>query len=135
VQYPVGVVPGDGADGVAKDRWLHQTEKHEHVLIPDLFSAERNHLIERRHRVAHASAARKRNLLQRRGADPNILVLGDFGQPLQNQRKRNQLEIVLLAARQDCSRNLVILRGRHDENHVGRRFFKSLQEGIECCGR
>ena len=54
-----------------------------------------------------------------------------FSQPAQDQRKRNQLEVVLLAARQNRGRDLVILRGRHDKNHVRRRFFESLQQGVE----
>jgi hypothetical protein len=50
-----------------------------------------------------------------------------LGQP----RRRDQLEVEALAARQDGDGNLVDLGGGEDEHHVRRRLLQRLQQRVE----
>ena len=48
---------------------------------------------------------------------------------------RHALKVVNLAARQDGGQDLVLLCGGEDEDHMGWRLLKRLQEGVEGCRR
>ena len=87
-------------------------------------------LIEQAHRVAHAARC-----LARDRRDGGVLG-GDLllhEHPLEARRDRlraDELEVVTLAPRQDGDGDLVHLRRREDELHVGRRLLQRLEERV-----
>ena len=67
--------------------------------------------------------------------DLHPFLIGDSPEIPNHVGNRDTVEIVCLAAGKNSRENLVLFGSGEDENRVGRRLFKSLQEGIECRGR
>ena len=97
----------------------------------DLLSRERDHLIERALRVAHAAFGVARD--QRDGVlvGVNALGLHDGAELAGDRRRADDAELVLLRARADRLRDLVQLRRRHDEDDVRRRLLHRLEQRVE----
>ena len=93
-------------------------------------AAEGDHLVEEAHRVAHRARGFAREHLDRRGVRLDALLHEDLVEPPRDRLRRDQLEVVALAARQDRDRDLVHLRRREDELHVRRRLLERLQERV-----
>src|SRR5690606_31921526 len=89
------------------------------------------HLIEQTQGVAHASVGLAGDGLQRLPFRRDALPAADEFKPLADARLGNALEIESLHARKDGVGQLVRLRGREYEDHVGRRLFQSLEQRVE----
>ncbi len=105
-------------------------EDTRHVVARERLAAERDDLIEEAHRVAHRPCRFAREDRDRGVVGRDRLVREHLAQPLGDRLRRNQLEVVALAAAQDRDGNLVHLRRREDELHVGRRLLQRLQKRV-----
>jgi hypothetical protein len=92
---------------------------------------ERQHLVERALRVAHAALGGARDERQGVVADLDLLGVGNLAQLLDDRLGGNRAELEHLRARQDGVGNLVDLGRGHHEDHVGRRLLDRLQQRVE----
>jgi hypothetical protein len=93
-------------------------------------AAERDDLIEEAHRVAHRARGLAREHGDRRVVGDDRLVGEHLAESLGDRLRRDELEVVALAATQNGDGDLVDLGRREDELHVGRRLFERLQERV-----
>ena len=92
---------------------------------------ERDDLIERALRVAHAAVAGPRNRHHRGIVYGDPLGGGDRGDLVGDLLDADRLELEDLRARLDGRRDLVDLRRRHHEDDVRRRLLDGLQQRVE----
>ena len=97
----------------------------------DLVGRERQDLIERRQRVAHAAFGRPRHQRNRGVVDRHLLGFRDAAELIPDGRERQRLQLEDLRARADGVRHLVQLGRRHHELDVGRRLLDGLQQRVE----
>ena len=105
------------------------------LLIGDVASAERCHLVEDGESVSHSAVS-----LLCYDIEGCILYGYSFflSHPLQVRNgivHGHALEVIYLASAQDCWQNLVLLRCGEDEDGMFGRFFERLEEGIKCSSR
>ena len=127
------------ADVLARDRLgdvelrvaADQAEHRADVGARHAIGGEREHLIERAQRVAHAAFGGPRHERQRRVLDLHAFAGGDLPELLANRRERQRLQLEDLRPRLDRGRHRVQFGRRHHELHVRRRLFDGLQQGVE----
>ena len=126
------IVPGKGRVHQAETVIIIQhAQIADHVRAMDILAAESDRLVEKREGITHGAVGLVRDHVQRLVVDRNPLLAGDIPQVADDVRHADAVEIVGLAAAQDGRENLVLLRGREDENRVCRRLLKGLEESIE----
>ena len=125
---------------IPREERVHETETvfvvkdieiAHHVLTLDVRAAERDRLVKYGQRVTHGPVSLVGDDVHGLIVDGNPLLAGYIPEIPDYVRDAYPIEVVGLAAAQDSRDNLVLLRGGQDENRVGRRFFKCLQEGVE----
>ncbi len=130
--------------GVVLEREVHDTEivvgiEHvkifNHMLVGDISLAVASRLVEDGQGVAHAAVGFLGNHGERLLLVGIAFLLRHHLQIVDSVLHGHAFEIVDLAARDDGWQQLMLLCRGENEYHVGRRFLKSLEEGIECCGR
>ena len=96
---------------------------------------ERDTLIQKTQCVAHGTVRGFRDIFQRPFFHFHLLFFHQFPQPSGDRLYGDPAEIISLTAGQDRDRNLIGLRGRQYEDHIGRRFFQRLQKRVESSDR
>src|SRR5580765_1975863 len=112
---------------IAADEAEHAAD----VLERDAVAREREHLVERGERIAHAAFGRPRHERQRGVVDLDLLVGGHPLELIANRAERQRLELEHLRPRLDRRRHRVQLRRRHHELDVRRRLLDRLQQRVE----
>src|SRR5690606_26840716 len=92
---------------------------------------ERDDLIEERERVAHRAGGLAGDERDRVVVGGDALLAEDLADPSGDHRLRDEPEVVALAARADGDGDLVDLRRREDELHMGRRLLERFEERVE----
>jgi hypothetical protein len=135
-----GAAEREGAgDVLARDRLrdvelqvaADEAEHHADIRRRDGVAREREDLVERRQRVAHAAFGRPRDQRERRVVDRDLLVLRDGGKLIADRGKRQRLQLEHLRARPDRVGHLARLGRRHQELHVRRRLLDRLEQRVE----
>ena len=111
---------------------VEHPERTDHVLVSDVRSAERDRLVEQGQRIAHRPVRLVGDHVERAVVHGDPLLGGDPLQIAHDIRHADAVEIVGLATAQDGREDLVLLRGREDEDGVCRGLFQGLEEGVEC---
>ena len=91
------------------------------------------HLVENRQGIAHAAIGLAGNDAQGLFLVIVAFLLGHVLEMAHDVGHLHAVEVVDLATAEDGWQNLVLLRGGQDEDGVGGRLFKGLEEGIEGC--
>ena len=94
-------------------------------------AAERQHLSEQRHGIAHASRRTAGDETGGFRLELAALTVQNVADMLFQHGFGNLPEHEMLAAADDGHRKLVLLRGGHDEGHAGGRLFQGFQKGVE----
>ena len=114
---------------------VEYVEVFNHLGVSDVALTEARCLVEHREGVSHSAVSLFGYHVESLLLIFYPLLLSHHLQMVHDARHRHALEVVNLAARQDGGQNLVLLRCSEDEDDVCRRFFESLQKGIESlCG-
>ena len=101
------------------------------VLIFHICAAERNSLVEDRKRITHCTVSLMCYHMQGLIVDCNVLADCHHPKVLHNILDCDPVEIIGLATRKNCRKDLVFLSGRKNEYSMRRRFLQSLEKGIE----
>ena len=100
-------------------------------LKRNLALAERDKLLKRGQRVAHAAFSAMGDQVKRLALELHVLGHADGAQPRHDGLSRNAAEIETLAARVDGFGNLLGIGSSQHEYHVARRLFKRLEQRVE----
>ena len=131
VEHGEAVAVRRGARGGQEQLAVHEAKQGGDVLVAHGLAAEREHLVEQAQGVARAALRRARQPSQRLVRDLDPLPVGHLAQVRDELPRGDQAEVVLLAAREDRVRDLVVLGGGEDELHARGRLLEGLQEGVE----
>ena len=118
-----GVLIGHAGDDIEEEVAADDAENGGDVFEGDDRARERDDLIERALRIAHAPVRRPGDERQGLVSDRQLLGVGNLPQLGGNRRNTDRAELEDLRAREDGVRDLVTRRGRHDEHDVRRGFF------------
>ena len=110
---------------------IQLVEVFNHLGVGDVALAETRRLVEYRQSVAHTAVGFLGYYSQSFLFVCDALLLCHVLQVRYGVLHGHSLEVVYLAARQDCRQNLVLLGGGEDEDDVCRRLFKRLEESVE----
>ena len=125
------VLAGDDLDQVEQQIALDQPEHLGNLRGVDRPGPERQHLVERALRVAHAALGRPGDERDRLVSDLDLLGVRDPPELIRDRLCPDRPQLEHLGAREDRVGDLVQLRRRHHEDDVRRRFLHRLEEGIE----
>ena len=103
-------------------------EVADYILVFHVIAAEGHRLVEDRERIPHRPVSLPRDYMQGLIVDVNIFLRRYRPEILHDIRNADAVEIVGLAAGEDGRENLMLLRGRKNEDGVGRRFLQCLEE-------
>ena len=109
-------------------------ERTEHVLSRfqgDFPLPERDDLLERCERVAHAAFGTVRNQFECFAFELHVFRHADSAQARNDGFRADAAEVEPLTARMDGLRNFLGVRSAEDEHNMVRRFFQGLQQRIE----
>ena len=120
----------DGAGQPLQFRAGDKAEHGERVRLGNRVALERNQLIERGKRVAHAALRPARDGEERIFVRMDRLLAADVLEPVDNLVRLDAAEVEALAARDDRREHLVALGRCEDELHIGRRLLQRLEERI-----
>ncbi len=101
------------------------------IGLVDVASAKRDALIQKREGITHTALRCTRNLPQGGVGIRNLLCQQHGLQILHNLLRAQILETELQTSREDRDRQLVRIGGGQQEDHMGRRLFQRLEQGIE----
>ena len=125
------VLARDGLGNLHQQIAPDEPQHRRHIVGRDGRPGERDHLVERALRVAHAAVAGARQQRQRPvvqldafGGSNRLELVGDL-------LDANRLELEDLRPRLDCRRDLFELGRRHHEDDVRRRLLNRLEERVE----
>ena len=110
---------------------VEDIEIADHILVFHVIAAEGHRLVENRERIPHCPVRLPGNYMQGLIVNVDILLRCYSPEILHDIRDAYAVEIISLAAGEDSREYLVLLRGRQDEDGMGRRLFQRLQERIE----
>ena len=94
-------------------------------------TTEGDQLLERREGVAHAAVGAMGDELERLPFEFHAFRFAHGTQTRDDLVGRQAVEVEALAARMDGFGNLLRVGGAQDEDHMGRRLFEGLQQGVE----
>ena len=90
-----------------------------------------NALVQQAESVSHGAVRRSRNITQSLFLHLLSFLFHQLPHPVRDGFDGNPLEIIPLASGQNGDGNLVHLRGRQNENHIGRRLLQGFQQRIK----
>ena len=111
--------------------FARESEHVEHVILPDLFSAESDELIEHRFRIAQAALGAARDCMRSRRLQRDFFFSGNELEMLRNQICRDTMEIEPLTAAQNRRQNFLRLGRRENKFHMRRRFLERFKQRVE----
>ena len=101
------------------------------VFVLDLHAAVRHRLVQKALRIAHAAFRGPGDHGKSLVGDRDAFGSGDRAEPVDDLVQSDPLEPVALAAGMDRGRDFLRFGRGEDKDHVRRRFFEGLQQGIE----
>ena len=125
------VTLADKADDLCKIVRVHAAQEPFGNLERDLPFAERDKLLKRGERVAHATLGTVRDEIERLPLELHVLAHTDSAKARYNGLGRNAAEVESLAARVDGLGHLLGIRRGQDEHHMARRLLERLQQRVE----
>ena len=107
---------------------VQDIEVADHVLVFHVIAAEGHGLVENRERIPHRPVRLPGDYMQGLIVDVNVFLRRYLPEILHDIRNADAVEVVGLAAGEDGRKNLVLLRGRKNEDGMGRRLLQCLEE-------
>ena len=99
-----------------------------YFLLFHVIAAEGHGLVENRERIPHRPVRLPGDYMQGLIVDVNVFLRRYLPEILHDIRNADAVEIVSLAAGEDGRENLVLLRGRKNEDGMGRRLLQFFEE-------
>ena len=107
---------------------VQDIEVADHVLVFHVIAAEGHGLVENRERIPHRPVRLPGDYMQGLIVDVNVFLRRYLPEILHDVGNADAVEVVGLAAGEDGRKNLVLLRGRKNEDGMGRRLLQCLEE-------
>ena len=126
-----GVVVGQQAQDANNMIAINRPQHHRGGLRFDLAAAIGDRLIQQTKRIAHAAIGSARKHRECCRIILNAFSFADMLEAIGNHSRRHALEIELQTTRQDCSRQLMRVRGCKQKLDVCRGLFERLQKRVE----
>ncbi len=125
------VTTGQGAQNIEQIAGIDGAQHLPHAFRADPPGVEGDGLVRQGQRIAHRTAGRAAQGLQRRRFEVHALGPQHLLQVLRHRRRRHRLERELKAAAQHRHGHLLRIGGGQHEHHLLRRFLQRLQHGVE----
>ena len=130
-QQPGGIARGQRIEHAHQQRGVDRAEHPPHRIERHLAGAVGDRLIQQRQTVAHRTARRVAQHLQRGGLGLDTLLADDRREVPRHGSRWHLLEVELQAATQHSDRHLLRIGRGQDEAHVVGRLFQRLEHRVE----